>query len=110
MGEKEAVKITQNEQRVRMPKVRVTMAEIAEVKRQHILANFCYSPEEAGAIFGKSARWAIEKVREGKFVAVDDGVKPGENGLQPSSGIRITAISVEAFRTEYEIDPETWGE
>jgi hypothetical protein len=105
--EKEAIRIEQNKD---MPRLRVTMADISEVKRRHILENLCYSPDEAGAIFGKSGKWALGRVKDGKLIAVDDGAKEGENGLRPSQGIRITAVSVEAFRREYEIDPARWAE
>ena len=37
-----------------MPRLRITLPEIAALKKQHVLDNLCYTPEEAGAIFGKS--------------------------------------------------------
>jgi len=92
------------------PRMRVSLAEISLVKKQHILENLCYTPDEAGAIFGKSGKWAIERVKDGKLVAVDDNAKKGKNGLHPSQGVRITALSVEAFRREFEIAPEMWRE
>jgi len=91
-------------------KIKVTMTEINAMKRQHIMENMCYAPEEAGAIFGKSGKWAIERVKDGKLVAVDENAKPGKGGkgLVASQGLRITALSVEAFRKEFEIAPERW--
>lgn len=94
-----------------MPKTRITMTEINEVKRKHILENLCYTPDEAAAIFGKSGKWSIERVKDGKLVAVDENAKKGRSGsLQPSQGVRITAVSVEKFRQEYQIAPEKWAE
>jgi hypothetical protein len=84
--------------------------KVNAIKQECPHQSVCYSPEEAGAIFGKSGKWAIERVKEGKLVAVDDNVKKGKNGLQPSQGIRITAVSVEKFRREFEIAPEKWAE
>ena len=93
-----------------LQKTRITLAEISEVKRLHILGCLCYTPEEAGAVFGKGAKWAIERVKDGKLIAVDENVKKGRNGLQPSQGVRITADSIQMFRKEYEIAPEKWAE
>jgi len=56
------------------------MAEISLVKKQHILENLCYTPDEAGAISGKSRKWASERVKDGKLVAVDDNAKKGAHG------------------------------
>jgi hypothetical protein len=93
-------------------RIKVTLGEINELKRRHIMENLCYAPEEAGAIFGKSGKWAIERVKDGKLVAVDENAKPGKGGkgLVASTGLRITAASIEAFRKEYEIAPGKWSE
>lgn len=93
-------------------RIKVTLAEISAMKRQHIMENLCYAPDEAGAIFGKSGKWAIERVKDGKLLAVDENAKPGRGGkgLVASQGLRITAMSVEAFRKEFEIAPERWAE
>lgn len=93
-----------------MPRLRVTMAEISEVKRNHILENLCYTLEEAGAIFSKGITWAKERLKNGEFIAVDENAKKGKHGLQPSQGVRVTALSVEAFRKKFEIAPERWAE
>lgn len=108
----EAIRIKQNEEAT--PRMRVSLLEIAAVKRQHILDNLCYTPDEAGAIFSKSNRWALERVKDGKLTAVDENARYAERGgkmaLEASTGIRITAESVERFRKEYEIAPEKWSE
>lgn len=87
---------------------RVPVREINQARNDFINANLCLSPEEAGAIFGKSSKWALEKVMEGKFVAVDDKhkIKRGADGtetIQLSNGVRITASSVARYRRESEI-------
>jgi hypothetical protein len=90
---------------------RITCSEIEEVKRLHILDNLCYRPEEVGQMFGgKSVQWVMERVRDGKFLLVDDCAKKSKNGLQASKGGSVTALSVEKFRQEYEISPEKWSE
>ena len=93
-----------------MPRIRVTAAEISALKKQHILDNLCYTPDEAGAIFGKSGKWALDRVKDGKLEAVDENAKPGKNGLQLSVGARITARSVGRFHQEFRIAPERWSE
>lgn len=109
----EALKITQNET---LPKdhMQVTSAEIAEVKREHILDNLCYTPKEAGAIFGKSAEWAMDRVKDGVFIAVDENLKVIDKGdrkiIQASSGIRILARSIQNYRITSTVPPETWAE
>lgn len=106
-SQKEPIRIEEN----RSPgKVRISLAEITAIKRQHIMECLCYTPDEAGAIFGKSGKWALDRVKEGRLMAVDENAKKGKNGLQASQGIRITATSIERFRLEYEIAPEMWVE
>ena len=87
---------------------RVTVREINDARQRFINQNLCLSPEEAGAIFGKSGKWALQKVIEGKFVAVDDRYKlktdeRGKKTVQLSSGVRITAVSVESYRQDNEL-------
>lgn len=84
-----------------VPKVRVTAQDIHEVKRLHILKNLLYTPEEAGQVLGKSARTILELVRDGKLVAA---------GSKGTSGLRITAESLESYRASILIPPEDWGE
>jgi|GEM_PF-2785637 len=108
MGKREAIAFKQREEKPHL--MQVTREEIDQVKRDFILANLSLSPDEVGAIFGKSGRWAIGKVKDGVFVAVDGDARPGENGLQASRGIRITAESVAEYRESIRISPERWGE
>lgn len=106
--EKEALTIRQCEE---IPRLRVSLLDIDTIKRQHVLENLCYSPKDAGAIFGKSEKWALERVKDGKLVAVDENAKTGrDKRLHLSQGVRITALSISAFRREYEIAPERWAE
>ncbi len=93
-----------------VPRGAITLAEIDAVKRAFIERNLSLSPEEAGAIFGKSARWAIGKVKDGVFIAIDGDARMGDNGLQASRGVRITALSVAAYRMSITISPEKWAE
>lgn len=89
----------------------VTLEEIDAVKRAFIERTLSFSPEEAGAIFGKSARWAIGKVKDGVFIAIDEGARKGEDGiLQLSRYGRITAESVAAYRKSIMIAPGYWCE
>lgn len=92
--------------------ITVTLAEISAVKKQHIMENLCYSLREAGAIFGKGEKWAKDRVKDGKLIAVDENAKQSKQGggLLPSQGIRVTAVSIEAFRKEYEIASDRWAE
>lgn len=99
-----------SEQEPEGPRIRVTRTDIQEAKNRHILENLCYSPEEAGSIFGKSAKWAVERVKDGKLVAVDENAKRGKTGLQLSQGMRITALSITQFRLQYEIPPDALTE
>lgn len=107
----EPIKVIQHEQ---PPRTRVTLVEIAEVKRDFILRNLSLTLTEAGAIFSKGDKWALERVKDGDFTAVDENVKIVDKGsrkvIQASQGIRVTAVSVEAFRKRYEIEPERWAE
>lgn len=89
-----------------MPRLRVTLAEIAEVKRGHIERNLLYSPEEVGHILSKSTRTILELVRDGKLIAADSAAA---NGRKASSGIRITAESLEKYRQSIIIPAEAWG-
>jgi hypothetical protein len=102
------MEISQTKKKADERQVRVTNQEIAQVKRDHIERNLCYSLREAGAMFGKGEKWALERVKDGEFVAVDDRVKQEKNGhgLILSQGIRVTATSIEIFRQKYEIDAE----
>lgn len=93
-----------------MPKVRVTLADINETKRQHIKQNLLYTPEEAGQILCKSARTILDLVKDGKLIAADGNVKTGKNGLKGSPGMSITAESLEAYRQSIIIPPEKWAE
>ena len=89
-----------------LPRQRVTMAEIGEVKRRHIERCLLYSPEEAGAVLGKSARTVLDLVKVGKLTAADDGAA---NGRKASNGLRITAESLEAYRTSIIVPAELWA-
>lgn len=105
----EAIKIKQH-QESGSQQLRVTMAEIAVVKRAFIERNMLLTLEEAGAIFGKSDRWAQERVADGSFIAADEYARKGKNGsLQASKGIRVTIESVEEYRASIIIPAENWG-
>lgn len=106
--QKEAFNI--KERPANVPPGRVTLAEIEAVKRDFIERNLSLSFDEVAAIFGKSTRWVRGKVRDGVFLALDADAKPGENGLQASCGIRITARSVSLYRESITISPERWAE
>lgn len=109
MKQREAIEVKQRPAAV--PPGSITLAEIDAVKRSFIERNLSLSPDEVGAIFGKSGRWALSKVRDGVLVAIDGEVRRGEDGsLQASRYVRITAESVEAYRRSIVIDPDRWGE
>lgn len=93
-----------------MPRLKVTMAEIAEVKRQHIKQNLLYTPDEAGQVLSKSARTVLDLVKDGKLIAADENAKTGRGGLKGSTGLRITAESLEAYRQSIIVSPERWAE
>lgn len=90
-----------------MPRLRITSSDIAEVKERHILRNLLYSAEEAGQILGKKPRTILDLVRDGKLVAANEAAA---RGGKVTSGIRITAESLEAYRQSIIIPPETWAE
>lgn len=94
-----------NHPEIEMPRIKVTAAEIQEVKRRHIERNLLYSPEEAGQILGKSARTIFDLVRDGKLIATNESAAKGG---KVSSGIRITAESLEAYRTSIIVSAEAW--
>ena len=106
----EAIRIEQNENAT-APKLRVTLAEISAVKRGFIERNMLLTLDEAGAIFGKSGRWALDRVKDGSFIAADEFARKGKGGcLQASQGVRVTPESVEAYRKSIVISPELWHE
>lgn len=108
MASGEAIKIRQNELE-QTSKLKVTLAEIAAVKRDFIERNLLFSPEEAGALFGKGPKWAVERVRDGVFIALDEFARKGEGGLQASKSVMITGESIEAYRQSIKIDPKRWA-
>lgn len=105
---KEAIEV--KERAPAPPPMKVTMAEIAEVKRDFIQRNLTMSPEETGALFGRSPRWVLEKVKDGVFIAADSEARRGESGLQASRYVRITIESIEAYRRSITIESEQWAE
>ena len=108
--QREAIKIKPNETD-HPSRLRVTTAEISEVKRAFILRNLVLTLEDAGAIFGKSWQWARERLKDGSFIGADEFARKGKNGeLQASQGIRVTAESVESYRESILIDPQLWKE
>jgi hypothetical protein len=108
--QREAIEVRQRESATLNPGG-ITLAEIGAVKTKFIERNLSLSPEEAGAIFGKSARWALGKVKDGVFIAIDGDARRGDDGgLQASRGVRIAAASVETYRLSIVISPEQWGE
>ena len=107
MSTSEAIIISQCET---IPRLRVTVAEIQEVKRQHIKENLLYSPEEAMLILGISRRALFDLVREGKLEAADGKAKKVGASFAGSSGLRVTAPSIEHYRKSIIIPPEKWNE
>lgn len=107
MATGEAIKIKQHEESGIQP-LRVTLAEIAVVKRAFIERNLSFTLEEAGAIFGKSAKWALERVKDGVFIAIDEFARKSETGLQASRCILVTGESIEEYRNSIKISPEKW--
>lgn len=103
----DAIKIKQNDE---MPRTRITLADIRDVKREHILRNLLYTPQEAGEVLGKSVNTILGLVKEGKLTAADEYIKPGKNGLVGSNSLRITAESLEAYRLSIVVKPEKWAE
>lgn len=107
MATGEAIKIRQNEFEP-VSRLRVTLAEISAVKRDFIERNLLFTPEEAGAIFGKGSKWALERVREGIFIGLDEFARKGDSGLLASKSILITGESIEAYRKSIKIEPSSW--
>ena len=91
-------------------RLRVTLAEIAEVKRNHIERCLLYSPDEAGHILGKSVRTVLDLVKDGKLIAADENIKSGRNGLKGSQGLRITAESLAGYRQSIIVPAKRWAE
>jgi hypothetical protein len=89
-----------------MPKTRVTMAEIGEVKRRHIERCLLYSPEEAGQVLGKSAQTIIKLVKEGALIAADKSAAKGKG----SNSLSITAESLEKYRQSIIVPAEFWAQ
>ncbi|WP_157469987.1 hypothetical protein [Desulfobulbus elongatus] len=110
MKQREMIEVRARESSPERPE-QITVSDINATKRAFIERNLSLSPEEAGAMFGKSARWALGKVKDGVFVAIDGEARraPG-GGVLASRYLRITAESVEAYRQSIQIDPEQWGE
>lgn len=92
-----------------MPRTRITLAEITEVKRTFIKENLCLTLEEAGGILGVSPRTLLGWIKAGKheLEAVDESAaKTGK----ASSGIRVTAASVERCRLARLVPKDKWAE
>lgn len=68
--------------------VRITRTDIDEVKRQHILRNLLYTPQEAAAVLSVSVRTIFNLLDEGLL----------QRAVIGSRTTRITAISVEMYR------------
>ena len=98
--------VKSNHPETEMQRIKVTSAEIHEVKRRHIERNLLYSSEEAGQILGKSARTIFDLVRDGKLIAANES---GAKGGKITNGIRITAESLEAYRQSIIVPAEAWG-
>lgn len=107
MATGEAIKIRQNEFEP-ASRLRVTLAEITAVKRDFIERNLSFTLEEAGSLFGKTAKWALERVRDGVFIALDEFARKGDSGLQASKCILVTGESIEAYRKSIKIEPSRW--
>ncbi len=89
-----------------MPRTRITMADIAKVKEQHIKQNLLYTPDEAGQILSKSAQTILNLVKDGKLLAADECAAKGKKA---SNGLRITAESLEVYRKSIIVSPESWA-
>ena len=73
-----------------MTDARITRKEIEEVKRQHILDNLLYSPQEAAMMLSVSVKSIFRLIDEGELVRANGKVNAGRT--------RITARSVERYR------------
>jgi hypothetical protein len=88
-----------------MPRIRITAAEIVEVKKAHILKNLLYSYEEAGQVLGKSVRVIQELVKDGKLIAADEAAAKGR---KMSCAGKVTAESLERYRNSILVSPDFW--
>lgn len=69
---------------------RITRADIDRIKREHILDNLLYSPQEVATILGLSVRSVFNLIDSGRLTSV--------NATPGAGRTRITARSVEVYR------------
>ncbi len=69
---------------------KITRADIEKVKREHILDNLLYSPQEASVILAVSVRQIFKLVEEGQLQRANSSKNSGKT--------RIPARSVECYR------------
>lgn len=73
-----------------MTEERITRKDIEEVKRQHILKNMLYTPQEVAIILSMSVRTVFELLETGRLTRAKHGNRT----------TRITAESVEQYRVK----------
>jgi hypothetical protein len=105
MQKNESIVRTNTPHSTDMPRLKITAADIQEVKTRLIERNLLFSPEEAGQVLGKSSRTILDLVRDGKLIAANESAA---RGGKISNGIRITAESLEAYRLSIIVPPEVW--
>jgi hypothetical protein len=88
-------------------RLKVTSAEIAEVKRRHIERNLLYSLEETGQVLGISVRAVQELVRDGELIAAN---RSAARGGKVTSNVKVTAESLEIYRRSIIVPAAKWKE
>lgn len=73
-----------------MTEVKITRKEIDEVKRQHILDNLLYEPQEVATMLCVSVKTVFRLIEEGELSRA--------NGKKNAGRTRITARSLELYR------------
>jgi hypothetical protein len=78
--------------------LKVSMQDILDSKRNFVEQNMSLSREEFAALFGKKVDWALDRMRDGSVVVLDEFAKKGANGVIFSKHARICACSVKSYR------------
>jgi hypothetical protein len=81
----------------------VTKPEVSAVKSHYITSNLTISPEEFAAIFGRGVKWALERMRDGSVVVLDEYAKRDDGGVRFSKSARVCAASVQEYRQSLQV-------
>ena len=107
MERNETIVRTATPQPADMPRLKVTIAEITEVKRQFILENILLSGAEVAAILNVSERTVDELRNSGQIIAANKAA--ADKKKSATKGIRYTPESVQNYRKSILVPPEFWS-